>query len=317
MSANPRSPLKKRWDKLRRRPLVAMLASAGRGFIDNDTFRHAAALAFYTALSLAPLVVLLLWILGLLGFGGEEHLVHQVELLVGTQAGEVVRAVIESSQNDHDVKGFAGVIGILTLAFSASGVFSELQGSLNKIWNVEVKPGLGILGWLHKRLVSFAMLGALAFLLLVSLTASAAVGVIARWSQEGVLLQIATAAVTLVVYALLFATIFKVLPDVRISWRDVIGGASLTAGLFAIGKWAIGVYLARHALGSAYGAASSLVVVLMWVYFSSVIALFGAELTQAWASARGRKLAPNRYAVPRNDCAAPQRATSDAVASRN
>lgn len=314
MSADSRSPLKKRWTKLRRRPLVAMLASASRGFIDNDTLRHAAALAFYTALSLAPLVVILLWILGLLGIGGEEHLVRQVELLVGTQAGEVVRAVIESSQHDHVVRGFAGIVSVATLAFSASGVFSELQGSLNKIWNVEIKPGLGILGWLRKRLTSFAMLGALAFLLLVSLTASAGVSVITRWSQEALLLQLATAAVTVVVYALLFATIFKVLPDVRISWRDVIGGASLTAGLFALGKWAIGAYLARHALGSAYGAASSLVVVLMWVYFSSVIALFGAELAQAWASARGRKLAPNRYAVERNDCAAPPRAKSDAAA---
>lgn len=267
-------------------------------FIDDEIPRHAAAIAFYTSLSLAPIVVLLLFVLDAVGGTGAEQLADQVRLLVGPDGAQLVNAIAAGARDTHASRGLAGAVGVVTLLVSASGVFVELQRALNRVWGVEPRPDLGWRGKLRKRLLSFAMVGVLAFLLLVSLGASTAVAMLARWSSERALLQVASVAVSVGVYTLLFALVFRVLPDVRMAWRDVIAGASATAGLFALGKWAIGVYLSHGALGSAYGAASSLAVVTVWVYFSSMVVLVGAQLTEAWAAARGRRIEPNAFAVP-------------------
>jgi membrane protein len=285
---------------------VQALVRAARAFVAHDTMRLAGALAFYTALSLAPLVVILLWFLSYLHSGGEEFLIEQVQALIGPDGAELVRGIIDSASRDRTFSGIAGALSMLVLAFSASGVFSELQGSLNTIWNVEAKPGLGVVGWLRKRLLTFAMLGALAFMLLVSLAASAGVAALSRWWSEGPFVIAATLLVSWIVYGLMFGTVFKVLPDVRVAWRDVVTGGLITALLFAGGKSLIGLYIARQGVGNAYGAASSFLVVLVWVYFSAVIVLWGAELTEAWAFVRGRHFEPNRFAVARSN-------TSDAV----
>jgi membrane protein len=279
---------------------------AARGFVADDILRHAAALAFYTLLSLAPLVVVLLIVLDALGGEGARQLAAQVGRVVGPDGERTVLTIAESANREDVSRGWASVIGLLTLAFSATGVFAELQGALNHIWRVEPRPEKAWLGWLRKRVLSFAMLGALAFLLLVSLAATTFIGYVARWSPEGVLLQIATQAVSVVIYALHFAAMFRVLPDVRLAWRDVLSGAIWTALLFTVGKWAIGAYLTHKEVGDAYGTASSLVVVVVWVYFTSVVVLFGAELTEAWATARGRRLSPNDFANGGNPAEKPK-----------
>jgi membrane protein len=284
-------------------------AGAGRGFVrgllalrtrfvDDEIPRHAAAIGFYTSLSLAPLVVLLLFVLDAIGGVGAAQLEEQVGLLVGPDGAQLVRAIATGARESHASRGLAGAVGVATLLVSASGVFVELQRALNRVWGVAPRPDLGWKGKLRKRLLSFAMLGVLAFLLLVSLAASTAVALLSQWSSERVLLQAASIATSLLVHALLFALVFRVLPDVRMSWRDVVAGSLATAGLFTLGKWAIGLYLAHLALGSAYGAASSLAVVIVWVYFSSMVVLVGAQLTEAWAAARGRRIEPNAFAVP-------------------
>lgn len=291
-----------RWRDLTRTLVAQTTVRAFRAFNSHNTMQLAAALAFYTTLSLAPLVIVLMWILSLMHVGGAEHLTREVENLIGKAGADVVAAIIDNSKEGRSIRGVAGVISIAMLMFSASGIFSELQGSLNRIWDVEAKPGLGLRGWLRKRLASFAMLGVIAFLLLVSLAASAAVSLVARWSSEGLLLHVLSIAASIAVYALLFGTVLKVLPDVRVPWRDVVTGAVVTSILFSVGKTAIALYLTRAAVGNAYGAAGSLVVVLVWVYYSSIVVLFGAELTEAWAYLRGRRFLPNRYAIARPAC---------------
>src|SRR5213079_3518784 len=196
----------------------------------------------------------------------------------------------------------ATIIGIALALFGASGVFGQLQDALNTIWGVKAKPGAGIMSFIRARFVSFAMLGGVFFLLLVSLTIEALLKGFSQYVQHALPggLTIAVSVYLLFDFAVvtaLFAMIFKFLPDAEIQWRDVWIGAVMTAILFGIGKWLLGFYLGSGAAGSAYGAASSLITLLLWVYYSSQILLFGAEFTQVYASRAGRRLKPAKYAV--------------------
>lgn len=264
-----------------------------------------AALAFYTALSIAPLLVLLLRIAAAI-FGDDAsarlEIEHQAQSLIGAQGTEAVQAMIDSA-DDSKAGMVATVLSLATLLFGASGVFGQLQVSLNTIWEVEPKPGRGVWGFVHDRFLSFAMVMGVAFLLLVSLAISAGLSFASGYlnpffGQAEVIGGIINAIVSTAVIAVLFALMFKLLPDVRMAWKDVWLGAIVTAVLFGLGKGAIGMYLGHSALSSSYGVAGSFVVLLVWVYYSAQILFFGAELTQVYANHYGRHIVPSENAVP-------------------
>ena len=196
----------------------------------------------------------------------------------------------------------ATIIGVLLALFGASGVFGQLQDALNTIWGVKVKPGVGVGAFIRARFLSFAMVAGVCFLLLVSLVLESVLKSFSQYVQAmfpgGIVIALVVySSFDLAVVVLLFASIFKFLPDVRIQWRDVWIGALMTAIFFAIGKWALGLYLGSGAAASAYGAASSLITLLLWIYYSSQILLFGAEFTQVYAARAGRAFVPDKYAV--------------------
>ncbi|MFG0330229.1 MAG: YihY/virulence factor BrkB family protein [Phycisphaerales bacterium] len=270
-------------------------------FLDDNAVMMSAAIAFYSALSFAPLLIILIWFGGYLGGGTQEQIVDQVRNFVGSEAGAAVEMIVENAEERPSLGTTAGIISILTLIFSATGVFAQLQAALNIVWDVEPKPGQGLMGWIRKRLLSLGLLVTIGFLLLVSLAFSAVLaamlgGMQSRLPGADALWPVVDLIVSLIIYTLLFAAIFKILPDVDIEWRVVWGGAILTAVLFAIGKWGIGLYLGRSSLGSAYGAAGSLIVLLVWAYYSCIILMLGAEMTQVAAQRIGLRVRPDDHA---------------------
>jgi membrane protein len=252
-----------------------------------------AALAFYSALSLAPLVVLALSMASLI-FERESaraELIAQASAYIGSEGGAVVKTILESNAREG-ANWWKAILGFAVVLFGASGVFAELQDSLNRIWDVEPKKGHAIRNLVKTRLLSFSMVFLIGVLLLASIVSSAAIsaadGFVGGWLPgTAILLQLANTVVSLGVVAVLFATIFRVLPDARIAWRDVWFGALLTAVLFVIGKYLLGVYLGKSAVGSSYGAAGSLIMILLWVYYSAQILFFGAEFTRIYALRHG------------------------------
>ncbi len=281
------------------------LKEAVSDFTKDDAMTQGAAVAFYTALSLAPLLVLLMWIAGALGHDTQQKLIGQLTSLVGHEAGQAVESVAESAKQTPSIGDIAGIISVVVLVFSATGVFAQLQHALNLIWNVETKPGSGVLSFLRTRVASLGMLVTIGFLLVVSLVMSAALSAAIGTVGDvlpgaDILWRIVEIVVSIVVFGLVFGAVFKVLPDVKIAWRNVFVGALITAVMFTIGKTLIGLYLAKSSTGSAYGAAGSLIVLLTWVYYSSLILFFGAEVTQVWAKRHGRTIEPDEHAVWRD-----------------
>ena len=264
-----------------------------------------AALAYYTVFSLAPLVLLLLAIVGLLFHndpaGAWKKITEQMSYFLDKSAVEVVQNIAQKASQPN--KGLlATTIGVVLALFGASGVFGQLQDALNSIWGVKAKPGAGLGGFLRSRFLSFAMVGGVCFLLLVSLALESMLKGFSSYVQSVLPGGIAVALTVywifdLAVVILLFAIIFKFLPDAKIQWRDVWIGAAMTAIFFAIGKWALGLYLGSGSAASAYGAASSLITLLLWVYYASQILLSGAEFTQVYAGYAGRGVKPDKYAV--------------------
>ena len=264
-----------------------------------------AALAYYTVFSLAPLILVLLAIVGLLfrndPGGAWNKITEQMSYFLDKSAVEVVQNIAQKAAQPNKSL-LATIIGILLALFGASGVFGQLQDALNTIWGVKAKPGGGIWGFLRSRFLSFAMVGGVCFLLLVSLTLESVLKGFSHYIQGvlpgGIVIAMAVYWIfDLAVVILLFAIIFKFLPDAQIQWRDVWIGAATTAIFFAIGKWALGLYLGSGSAASAYGAASSLITLLLWVYYSSQILLFGAEFTQVYACQAGRGVAPDEHAI--------------------
>lgn len=269
----------------------------------------AAALAFYTAISIAPLLVLVIAIVGF--FLGEEaaqgQLVGQLRSLMGETAAQFTEAAIANADKPT-VSGIASLLSIAVLLWGSTNVFAQLQSSLNAIWNVEPKPGGGIWGVIRTRLLSFGMVLGLGFLLLVSLLFSTVLTALTTsFSQflPGIdwLWQLLNYAIALGIMTLLFGLIFKVLPDVEAAWKDVWIGAALTAVLFTIGQFALGFYLSNQ--GSAYGVAGSLAVFLLWVYYSAQILFFGAEFTQVYATQYGAGVQASSHAVMHSPEATP------------
>jgi membrane protein len=272
--------------------------------LGDDWYRHrvprlGAALAFYTMLSLAPLVIVVLAVAGF-AFGREAatgQLVWQIQELVGRSGAEVIQSLIKAA-SDPFAGGIATVIGLVTLFFGASSVVAELRDALNTIWDVptkETKFGIkSILGVLRERLLSFAVVLAFGFLLLVSLAVNAMVMVMGQYFAYWLktpewLLQTSNYVITFLVITILFAAMFRFLPDIEVTWGDVALGALGTAVLFTVGKTLIGIYLGKASVGSTYGAAGSLVIMLVWVYYSAQIFFLGAEFTQAYANCFGSR----------------------------
>ncbi len=275
----------------------AVIKEAFSDFLDDGAMTLAAALAFYSALSLAPLLVILLTVAGFLPEGYQASLVSQLASLVGPEASAGIEQVINSAQSQPDIGTWAGILGVVTLLFSASGVFAQLQAAMNQIFDVEPIPGRAIKGWLRTRALAVGAVFTILFLLLLSLAVSAVLSAVFS-GAGGRGWQVLNLGVSLVVYFGLFAFIFRYLPDVELRWRETLVGAAVTAVLFQIGKWAIGLYLGNSSLGSSYGAAGSLIVLLVWVYYSSIILFLGAELTQAAAKRLGKPLRPSEHARP-------------------
>lgn len=265
----------------------------------------AAALAYYTIFSLAPLLIIVIAIAGTV-FGekvAKGELVMQLEQIVGKEATELIRIAVENtSQVDANQGIIPTLINIGVLLFGATIVFGQLQTSLNKIWEVKPKPGNSIKVFLRKRLLSFSMVLVIAFLLLVSLVVSTVLVIISNFFRDFIpgftyLWEMLNLFVSFSLATLLFGLIYKVLPDAKIAWRDVGIGAVITAILFEFGKFLLGWYLRQTGLGSAYGAAGSLIVILTWVFYSAQILFLGAEFTKVYAQSYGKKIIPARYAM--------------------
>ncbi len=283
-----------------------LLKEAASKWSEDDAARLGAALAYYTVFSLAPLLLIVLFVVGLV-WGGQSGAVRaevlgQVEALAGPEGAALVRTMLEEVRPGSG-SVLAVAAGVAALLFGATGVFAQLQGALNAIWEVRRRPGRGLRGFVVARLLSFGMVLGIGFLLLVSLVVSALLAALdslltgitplAQW-----LFHLLNLVVSFGVVTLLFAMIFRYLPDVEIAWRDVGIGAALTALLFTLGKFAIGLYLGSSSVASAYGAAGSLVVLLLWVYYSAQLLFFGAEFTQVYARRYGTHIRPSAHAVP-------------------
>lgn len=270
-------------------------------FNDDDCTSMAASLAYYTVFSLAPLLVIVIVVAGLVLTPEQARsaVLNETQGLVGPEGADQIATMVASVQADQSGNLLARVLGGAIILFGATGVMVELQSALNRAWGVRPAPNQGVRTFLVKRLLSFAMILGIAFLLLVSLVLTAVLSAIANTAAEllpdalsGVALEGTNFVVSLLVIALLFAAIYKVMPEAVIRWRDVAVGALVTAFLFSIGKSLIGVYLGNSNVGSVYGAASSLAIVLVWVYYSAVIVLVGAEFTQVWTRRYGGGLVP-------------------------
>jgi len=256
--------------------------------------RMGAALAFYTMLSIAPLLVISVSIAGLV-FGeqaAEGHIVDQIRGLAGNAGAQVVEELVRNAAKPS-TGILAGALGLLTLLFGASGVLSELRDSLNGVWRVK-SSSTGLMGLVRSRFVAFALVLGIGFLLMVSLLLSAAISAAGKFfggflPVSEVALNLINVAVSFVGVTVLFALLYRVVPDVWIRWQDVWIGAAVTSALFSIGKFAIGLYLGKAVTGSAYGAAGSLVIFLVWVYYSAQIFFLGAEFTHTFAERHGSR----------------------------
>ncbi len=281
-----------------------ILSGAFNGFLDDKGLKLSAALAYYTVFSLAPLLLLLISLAGAI-YGKDainNKIFGEINGLIGNQAAKQVQDVIKNMQLSGKTTS-AVVIGSVTLLLGATTIFVEIQESINIIWKVKAKPKRGWLKLLKDRLLSSSLIVALGFLLIVSLVVNGLVialsGMLTRFLPDitVIFVNVLNIAISFVVIATLFGVIFKVLPDVKISWKDVRSGALFTAVLFMIGRFGIGFYVSTTGAGSTYGAAGSLIVILVWVYYTAAILYFGAEFTQVYAEFKGVKIEPAEYAV--------------------
>lgn len=288
------------------RHLQVVLVETLAGWWEDKAPRLGAALAYYTVLALAPVVVLMLPVTGEI-FGHDvaaNQIVGEFADLVGKVGAEAVRTVLSTPASEGSPNRLATVLSVVVLVFAASGVFAQLQDALDTIWEVAPKPGkAAFFSFLRKRFLSFAMVLGICFLLLVSLMLSAGLGALRQFADTRVqslaaVWSLAHFALSFVVVTLLFAMIFKILPDATVAWNDVWLGAAITSGLFTAGKFAIGAYLGRASFGKFYGTAGSLVVLLVWVYYSAQILYLGAEFTKAWSRREGHVVVAEPGAVP-------------------
>lgn len=302
--AETASPLRSAARKVQNKSYFQILRSTVQEWLADEAPVMAAALAYFAFLSLAPTLVILLKIVAV--YYGEAaaqgKLVEQLQTHLGPQAAQGIQEILK---NMHQSRGgtFATIISLAILLASATGMVAQLKRSLNHMWNVEPRPGLGVKGLLRDRVLALILILATGCILLASMIASAVISGMTHAIEQA--LPIPALAVRLIelgvsaaVITLLFAVIYKYLPDVKIAWRNVWVGAVTTAVLFVIGKFLIGLYLGKSSVASSYGAAGSLVLLLIWIYYSSLILFLGAEFTQVYSRVRGEPVRPSKHAIP-------------------
>lgn len=282
--------------------LWGLFKTAGANFFEDKAPRLGAAVSYYTVFAIPPLFVIVLFLVSLVVDEAkvQQLLFGEIGGLVGEQSANAIEGAMQA-QSEHEKGVIASSIAAVTLFITATGLFIELQAALNTIWGVKEKSGQGIMGFIRNRVLSFAMVIGIGFLLLVSLMVSTALAALNKYVSTlvpglDVLWTVTNVVVSFAVITLLFAMIFKVLPDVKVRWRDVWIGAFTTAVLFTIGKLALGLYIGKSTAVTAYGAAGSLVLVLLWVYYSAQILFFGAEVTEVYANRYGTDLVPKSNA---------------------
>ena len=286
------------------RHLAGLLKDAASEWVDDGAMRLSSSLAYYAVFSLAPLLIIVVSVAGLVfdDAAARAHLAREISNLAGKAAGDAIQSAVQSSSAHKSTGMLATVISTALLFFGATTVFAELKDALNSVWGVVVKPGRPFLTLLHDRFFSFSIVLAIGFLLLVSLVLSVLLTAFgaylgSRIQLHPVLVQTFEMIISFAVITGLFAMIFKLMPNVRLRWRDVWLGAVATSLLFTLGKFVIGYYLATTSVASSFGAAGSIVVVLAWIYYSACILFFGAELTKGYARKFGSGIVPNSRAV--------------------
>jgi membrane protein len=261
-------------------------------FMDNG-FTLAAALAFYAILSIAPLLILLITIFGMVGDSTEQRIIAQTEKLIGPQASQGVELIVKNAKTQRFAATASAIAGLVVLLLSATSVFGQLQYSLNAIFNVRWKRGI-LAGWLYKRFLSLLMVLAMGIVLIATVVVTSTIAVAFR--SSGRTAQIIDLIISVVVFTIIFVIVFRVLPDIQISWRDTWVGGIISGLLVVAGEYGISEYLRSSGTTSVYGAAGSLVILLLWIYYSSIILVLGAELTQAYAKCCGREIVPDEHA---------------------
>lgn len=300
----------------RMKKAIGIVKDTFKDFSDDRCPQMAAALSYYTVFSLPPLLLLILAIIGFFvdPADAQGRFMDQLTGLVGPQGGEAMRTMIE--QANHPKGGIMAVVGVITLIFGATGAFTQLQEALNTAWEVKPDPNQGgIKKFIGKRFLSFGMILVIAFMLLISFVLAAVVSAFGDvlnnylGSAGEVIGHIAQIVLGLLVAWLLFAMMFKVLPDAKIEWRDVWVGAFVTAVLFTVGRFLIGLYLGKSESANAFGAAAALAIIFVWIYYAAIILFLGAEFTQVWVRRHGRHIEPEKGAIkmepatPTNDLA--------------
>lgn len=273
-------------------------------FMNDKGLKLSAALSYYTIFSLAPMLLVIISVFSIF-FGRDAiqgELFEQIRGLVGTSAATQLQEILVNAETSNKT-GLAATIGIVTLILGATGVFAEIQDSINFIWSIQAKPKKGWLQYLKNRLVSFSLILTLGFLLIVSLGVNTLVDLLSGrleyyFSEASVIFfYVMNVAMVLSIITALFTVIFKVLPDGHLRWKECLVGAGFTALLFLIGKFLISYYIGKANLGAIYGTSASIVILLTWVYYSSIILYFGAEFTKVYARLDGVAIAPNKHAV--------------------
>jgi membrane protein len=280
-----------------------LLKHTALDFWNDDCPRMAAALSYYTVFSLPGLLILIVTIAGVVWDPQDVRgaIEGQMRSMAGANAASQIREMISHGESDQPANIFMKVVGVLALVFGATGAFIQLQTALNDTWKVEPDPSQGgVKNFIFKRVFSFGLILFIAFMMLVSLALTTALSALGQRLGGGLpetLMHIFEFVLSFAVITLLFAAMFKVMPDARIAWRDVWVGAVVTALLFALGKWALAFYLGRSNPGDAFGAAGSLALILIWIYYATMILLFGSEFTEAWATEKGSGITAEKGAT--------------------
>jgi membrane protein len=281
-----------------------IIKTAATDFMSDQGMKLSAALSYYTIFSLAPMLLVMITVLSVF-FGRDAiqgQVFQQISGLVGADAATQLQDILKNAELSNK-SGVAAAIGIGTLLIGATGVFAEIQSSINYIWSIEARPEKGWLKYLKTRLISFSLILALGFLLIVTLGVNALVDLLSsrleKYFSEAsiVFFYILNMAIALAVITILFAVIFKVLPDGKLRWKECFVGAGFTAVLFGVGKFLISFYIGQSDLGATYGASASIIILLSWVYYSSIILYFGAEFTKVYANSDGTHIVPSEHAV--------------------
>jgi len=281
-----------------------LLKETIKGFVADDAIKLSAALSYYTFFSLPPLLIIISSLCGFF-FGAEAvrgEIFGQINGLVGNNAALQIQETIKNVKLSNS-NSFATILGVIILLIGASGVFAEIQDSINYIWGIKAKPKRGLIKFIKNRLMSFSMIGSAGFLLLVGLIINSLMDVLNKglatyFPQDTIyLFYVINIIIMFIIITLLFTIIFKSLPDGKVVLLDCLIGASFTAFLFMIGKFAIGFYLGKSSISTVYGAAGSVILILVWVYYSAIILYFGAEFTKVYANTQGKKIIPYEYSV--------------------